>query len=342
LVRSYAIWLVIFMGLGLAGSAHADDGTLTLLGGRFDVQAHYRAPAGEGEGRAVALSSNSGYFWFFDPGNVEVLVKVVDGCDPYQRFWFFAAGLTNVEVTLRVTDTWAKDTRTYTNPAGRAFLPVQDTAAFDTCGAPPPCGQGTVAEIAATPRADRNAEWLALFLGGGLTAPEGLYQRIAADLDAIRAANPATRAINYTPKYSPEDFIFIMTKESFGRLQDGQYHDWDCLNQWYGLRDLKLFTIIDGGVVYFQGRLDMKRVIADYARLPGLLSVETDGFLPPPEGTPPRLCAWQEGAAIHYFFQEGPWGTGFWEYTSDAPGAVPRQEPPNTVLFQECIEKYSW
>jgi ribulose-5-phosphate 4-epimerase/fuculose-1-phosphate aldolase len=49
------------------------------------------------------------------------------------RHWVFAAGLTNVEVTLRVVDTFAGSVKTYVNPLGTAYQPIQDTSAFATC-----------------------------------------------------------------------------------------------------------------------------------------------------------------------------------------------------------------
>jgi hypothetical protein len=45
----------------------------------------------------------------------------------------FAAGLTNVEVTLNVTDTRNGTPKTYFNPLGTPYAPVQDTSAFATC-----------------------------------------------------------------------------------------------------------------------------------------------------------------------------------------------------------------
>jgi hypothetical protein len=41
--------------------------------------------------------------------------------------------LTNVRVVTTVTDTANGAVRTYTNPQGTRFAPVQDTAAFATC-----------------------------------------------------------------------------------------------------------------------------------------------------------------------------------------------------------------
>jgi hypothetical protein len=87
-----------------------------------------------GYGSPVPLTADSGYFWFFDPANVEVVVKVLNACqEPYHRFWVFAAGLTNVEVTLTVTDRRTGQERTYFNPLSTAYQPILDTNAFATC-----------------------------------------------------------------------------------------------------------------------------------------------------------------------------------------------------------------
>jgi hypothetical protein len=86
-----------------------------------------------GVGSAVPLTSDSGYFWFFDAANIEIVVKTLNGCGVNGRYWVFAAGLTDVEVTLRVTDTQTGALKTYVNPRGIAFQPIQDTSAFATC-----------------------------------------------------------------------------------------------------------------------------------------------------------------------------------------------------------------
>jgi hypothetical protein len=119
----------------LHGAAAVDDNALLLHEERFRIEAQWRTPQGQtGAGIPVPLTADSGTFWFFHPHNVELLVKVLDACiDPFQRFWFFAAGLTNVEVTLTVTDTLAGESQSYVNALGQAFLPIQDTTSFATC-----------------------------------------------------------------------------------------------------------------------------------------------------------------------------------------------------------------
>jgi|CXWL01.1.fsa_nt_gi hypothetical protein len=111
-----------------------DDQTLMLGGGRFGIRTTWRRADGQtGNGHAVALSSDTGFFWFFQSSNVEMVVKLLNACGLNQRYWVFAGGLTNVEVTMTVIDTLTPAVRTYTNPQGAIFEAIQDTGAFPTC-----------------------------------------------------------------------------------------------------------------------------------------------------------------------------------------------------------------
>ena len=108
--------------------------TLCLQNGRFQVRATFLTPAGQsGNAQAVQLTEDAGYFTFFIASNVEVIVKVLNGCSFNQRYWVFAAGLTNVQVNMTVTDTKTGTAKTYLNPLNRPFPPIQDTSAFATC-----------------------------------------------------------------------------------------------------------------------------------------------------------------------------------------------------------------
>ena len=83
---------------------------------------------------AVRLTADTGYFWFFDPNNVELVTKVLNGCGTNDAYWVFAAGLTNLGVHLTVTDLqFGVLMKTYENPIGTPFAPIQDTGAFRTC-----------------------------------------------------------------------------------------------------------------------------------------------------------------------------------------------------------------
>jgi len=112
---------------------------LVLRGGRFAVTAAWRDYEGRtGNGWPISFADASGFFWFFDPENVELVVKVLDACGYTGTYWFYAGGLTDVELTLTVRDTWTGQERVYENDLGHPFTPVTDTLAFATCGASPP------------------------------------------------------------------------------------------------------------------------------------------------------------------------------------------------------------
>jgi len=107
---------------------------LLLHGGRFELRAVWADYQGEqGNGVPVALTSDSGYFWFFREDNVELVVKVLDGCGTNGYYWVFAGGLTDVEVELEVVDTTTGQSRLYDNLLGTPFEAVRDAAAFAAC-----------------------------------------------------------------------------------------------------------------------------------------------------------------------------------------------------------------
>ncbi|HVS64692.1 MAG TPA: hypothetical protein VMT85_14450 [Thermoanaerobaculia bacterium] len=119
---------------GAAGACGASDETLCLTADRFRVEATFRTQDGnEGTARTVELTGDTGYFWFFDEDNGEVVLKVLDACVLNDNFWLFAAGLTNVEVEITVTDTVVGTERTFANPLGTPFAPIQETSVL-------PCG----------------------------------------------------------------------------------------------------------------------------------------------------------------------------------------------------------
>ncbi len=101
---------------------------------RFQIEITWRDfQSNTGAGMTVPLSETSGLFYFFDQSNLELLVKVLDGCGLNDRFWVFMAATTNVELTMRVTDTETGTRRSYFNALGQAANAVTDTDAFATC-----------------------------------------------------------------------------------------------------------------------------------------------------------------------------------------------------------------
>ncbi|HEV8631922.1 MAG TPA: cytochrome D1 domain-containing protein [Thermoanaerobaculia bacterium] len=112
--------------------------TLCLLGDRFRIEATWRNPhdASSGGARAVPLRERSGFFSFFDRGNPEVAVKLVDGRDVNGSFWLFHGPLTDLGYELVVTDTATGARRVYTH-AGGGLCGAADVQAFAGAAAGP-------------------------------------------------------------------------------------------------------------------------------------------------------------------------------------------------------------
>ena len=131
------------------GSALCDAGAVERLPGcqpdaetlclgaedRFRVTARWTAGGNSGAGKALPLVSQTGSFWFFDPANVELTVKVLDGCGLNDRWWVFLSGLTDVGVEVTVEDTETGQTWTHTRAAGTPLQPRLDTEALP-CATP--------------------------------------------------------------------------------------------------------------------------------------------------------------------------------------------------------------
>ncbi len=120
------------------GRCRASARTLCLNDNRYLATAHWATRSTPSWQASVAerLNANSGYFWFFNADNVEVVVKVLDGCNVNGHHWVFAAGLTDVATSLEVTELATGNKRVYRKTdTTRLMGTVTDTSAF-------PCAEG--------------------------------------------------------------------------------------------------------------------------------------------------------------------------------------------------------
>ena len=125
------------VGAAPAGTATAgicDDGdpnALCLLDQRFRVEVDFVDPkdGASGTGHPVAGTDETGYFWFFRPDNLELMIKVLDGRPVNGRFWVFYGALSDVEYTIRVTDRTTNEVEEYHNTPG-TLCGKADTNAF--------------------------------------------------------------------------------------------------------------------------------------------------------------------------------------------------------------------
>lgn len=115
-----------------AGACTPDDETLCLLDSRYSVRASWWTADGEtGSASVVHAGTNeTGLFWFFEPSNWEVLIKVLDGAGLNAHVWVYGASTTDVGYVISVTDTVTEVVREYRNEPGHAAPAITDAAAF--------------------------------------------------------------------------------------------------------------------------------------------------------------------------------------------------------------------
>ena len=114
---------------GVDDPVDAGRGHVGALPVRGDDRRPRPAPGQGGDGNAVPLSADTGYFWFFDAANVELIVKVLDARVINGKFWVYYGALSDVEYTITVTDTVTGAQKTYFNPSGNLGSGA-DTSAF--------------------------------------------------------------------------------------------------------------------------------------------------------------------------------------------------------------------
>ena len=127
-------------GTRLAAGAATDcvpSGPALTLSGGYTVSMCYETSAGAvGQARDWGLdSAQSALLYFFDPNNVEVLIKVLDGCGVNGHRWVFVAPVTDLAFNLHV-ESPAGERWIHRNRLGQTADAAGDTSAF-------PCGAST-------------------------------------------------------------------------------------------------------------------------------------------------------------------------------------------------------
>ncbi len=112
------------------GPCQAGPETLCLADGRFKVELEWEAGDQTGMGQVQPLvGGDTGTVWFFNPENIEMVVKVLDGRCSNGAFWVFYGALSDVQFRLKVTDTETCKQAFYLNPRG-TIASAGDTRAF--------------------------------------------------------------------------------------------------------------------------------------------------------------------------------------------------------------------
>src|SRR5687767_15989425 len=82
--------MIVLIGGDAFGACTASPSRLCLSNGRFQVDVAWQDfSGGTGVGKAIPLTADTGYFWFFNDTNVELIVKVLDARVLNGKFWVF-------------------------------------------------------------------------------------------------------------------------------------------------------------------------------------------------------------------------------------------------------------
>jgi lysyl endopeptidase len=128
---------------GAGGACRPDDFSLCLLQRRFRVQVNWsnQFNGASGSGLAISSTDSTGFFYFTDPSNYELVVKILDFGNVVKVFY---TELTNLHFTITVADTVFGTVKTYKNTAG-------DCGAIDDNAFPSSSGTGAAAKRGQTP-----------------------------------------------------------------------------------------------------------------------------------------------------------------------------------------------
>jgi len=162
---------------------------------RFHIEVDWQDSRGRtGVGQPVQLTNDTGYFWFFSPANVELVIKVLDARSVNGKFWVFFGALSSVQYTVTVADRLTGAFRKYANPSG-TFASVGDTGAFS--------GGQTVA-----PGSDpTHAVTADLDVSGGTVSAAGADGTVFT-LELPADALPAPQTVTLTPVYGVDRLPF--------------------------------------------------------------------------------------------------------------------------------------
>ncbi len=131
---------LVSVALPYLGPPHA-TGPSYVINDRFRVYGEWRIKdrrIKDGRGgfkdrgalHGLPLTRDSMSFHFFEPANMEIVIKVLDGCAINGHRWLFAAGLTDVSLWMKVEDTETGQLWNLRRDRRRPFEPVRNLTAF--------------------------------------------------------------------------------------------------------------------------------------------------------------------------------------------------------------------
>jgi ELWxxDGT repeat protein len=207
--------------------------TACLQGGRFEVEAEWTDPA-NGEVSAAKLADttdDTAVLWFFEPDNLEVAIKVLDGRAINDHHWVYGSGLTDLRVRLTVRDVESGEVRVFHRAAGETCGFADIEAFHDLGGATVPATTGLRSSAHSTdPRLrstgtdspDTGSCGQALCLHNGRFRVEANWLDPSSSSSAMGASIPATDQSGHFWFFAPEN-LELTVKLLDGRSINGAW-----------------------------------------------------------------------------------------------------------------------
>ena len=175
---------------------------------------------------------------------------------------------------------------------------------------------GTRDQMRLSPRDNVDAERIALRTTDALIAPEDRYQRVVADLAAIRAVASDPGATGTFHSFGTHSLILSVTPEIVAAITAGRYTALDCLHEWYGGRRVNVLKALDMVIVGFTPLYHPRRIAEAYVQHPDVLGADPDTMSG--GGDDITLCNESFGGTHRYLFHKGsgdcPAGCIDWAY----------------------------
>jgi hypothetical protein len=171
-----------------------------------------------------------------------------------------------------------------------------------------------------------DATLIALYLTDQLTAPDSLYHVVANDLHDIisryGSEHEKLSGIHFRFPWINDQLIIGFDGETYSRVKDGTYDEWDALNAAYGAHDMKYYY--NYVVVSFDSLVHMTHLAGLYRGLAGVSYISRNRW----DGSPTNIYPKLVGDDITYLFIDA-WGseciTGicdieYWYFVKEAGG----------------------
>jgi len=181
-----------------------------------------------------------------------------------------------------------------TDPTNPEWPYTQPLSVFQACPEP----FGNAEDLAATPRADENLESLALVVEPDrVVASQANYERVVADVAAIRALVPGLAPIEFRPSHDSRNVHISITDPGLEAWGMGAFCGMDRLNEALGatVDATDNWDLIAPRLV-LRGIYNMPRVEQLYEQLPGINDAAI--FEGPADG--PTWCIARDGAEYEY------------------------------------------